>query len=192
MRCLLVEHPDGLVLIDTGLGNKDDAKFHDIYGIENRGSRRAHPARGLRWPSWGFAPTTCAGDQHASPLRPRRRQHLRRRCRTGSRCGRRSPTPPTWCSGASSSSRATPTSGPRRATSRATSSRCQFTAGCRRGAARSCRGSAAWVTPGHVPYHQSVLIESGGETALFPGRPHPHDRPSPAPVDHGVRPRAAA
>lgn len=37
MRCLLVEHPDGLVLIDTGLGNKEDAKFRDIYGIENEG-----------------------------------------------------------------------------------------------------------------------------------------------------------
>jgi glyoxylase-like metal-dependent hydrolase (beta-lactamase superfamily II) len=37
MRCLLVEHPDGLLLVDTGVGDKDDAKFHDIYGIENRG-----------------------------------------------------------------------------------------------------------------------------------------------------------
>ncbi len=34
MRCLLVEHPDGLVLIDTGIGNKEDSKFLDIYGIE--------------------------------------------------------------------------------------------------------------------------------------------------------------
>jgi len=34
MRCLLVEHPDGLVLIDTGVGAKEDAKFLDIYGIE--------------------------------------------------------------------------------------------------------------------------------------------------------------
>ena len=37
MRCLLVEHPDGLVLIDTGLGNKEDPKFMDIYGVENQG-----------------------------------------------------------------------------------------------------------------------------------------------------------
>lgn len=37
MRCLLVEHPDGLVLIDTGLGNKEDPKFLDIYGVENAG-----------------------------------------------------------------------------------------------------------------------------------------------------------
>jgi len=39
MRCLLVEHPDGLVLIDTGLGNKEDPKFMDIYGVENQGKQ---------------------------------------------------------------------------------------------------------------------------------------------------------
>jgi glyoxylase-like metal-dependent hydrolase (beta-lactamase superfamily II) len=38
LRCLLVEHPDGLVLIDTGVGNKEDAKFRDLYGIENDGT----------------------------------------------------------------------------------------------------------------------------------------------------------
>ena len=38
MRCLLVEHQSGLVLIDTGAGNKEDAKFKEIYGIENEGS----------------------------------------------------------------------------------------------------------------------------------------------------------
>jgi len=37
MRCLLVEHDVGPILIDTGAGNKEDAKFHDIYGVENRG-----------------------------------------------------------------------------------------------------------------------------------------------------------
>ena len=37
MRCLLVEHEAGPVLIDTGVGNKEDAKFHDIYAIENAG-----------------------------------------------------------------------------------------------------------------------------------------------------------
>ncbi|HEY4321895.1 MAG TPA: MBL fold metallo-hydrolase [Gemmatimonadales bacterium] len=38
MRCLLVEHPDGLVLIDNGLGNKEPAKFRDIYGVDNSGA----------------------------------------------------------------------------------------------------------------------------------------------------------
>jgi glyoxylase-like metal-dependent hydrolase (beta-lactamase superfamily II) len=37
LRCLLIEHPDGPVLVDTGVGDKEDSKFHDIYGIENAG-----------------------------------------------------------------------------------------------------------------------------------------------------------
>jgi len=49
MRCLLVEHQSGLVLIDTGAGNKEDAKFKDIYGIENDGSEgRTSLEDGLR------------------------------------------------------------------------------------------------------------------------------------------------
>jgi len=40
MRCLLIEHPSGLILIDTGAGNKEDPKFKDIYGIENEGRGR--------------------------------------------------------------------------------------------------------------------------------------------------------
>jgi glyoxylase-like metal-dependent hydrolase (beta-lactamase superfamily II) len=37
MRCLLIEHDVGLILVDTGAGNKETAKFYDIYGIENAG-----------------------------------------------------------------------------------------------------------------------------------------------------------
>ena len=35
MRCLLIEHPEGLVLVDTGAGDKESEKFYGIYGIEN-------------------------------------------------------------------------------------------------------------------------------------------------------------
>jgi glyoxylase-like metal-dependent hydrolase (beta-lactamase superfamily II) len=38
LRCLLVETPDALVLVDNGVGNKEDAKFREIYGVENDGS----------------------------------------------------------------------------------------------------------------------------------------------------------
>src|SRR5687768_11062952 len=38
MRCLLIEHDAGLILIDTGAGNKENEKFHDIYGLENSGA----------------------------------------------------------------------------------------------------------------------------------------------------------
>ena len=39
MRCLLIEHERGLVLIDNGAGNKENQKFHDIYGVENAGAQ---------------------------------------------------------------------------------------------------------------------------------------------------------
>jgi len=37
MRCLLVEAPHALVLIDTGIGNKENEKFRNMYGVSNRG-----------------------------------------------------------------------------------------------------------------------------------------------------------
>ena len=39
LRCLLIEHADGPVLVDTGLGNKESQQFRDIYGVENAGTR---------------------------------------------------------------------------------------------------------------------------------------------------------
>src|SRR5256885_4627878 len=41
LRCVLVEHDAGLILIDTGLGNKEDEKFRDIYGVDNAGDRKS-------------------------------------------------------------------------------------------------------------------------------------------------------
>jgi glyoxylase-like metal-dependent hydrolase (beta-lactamase superfamily II) len=38
MRCLLIEHDIGPILIDTGAGNKESDKFYDIYGVENVGT----------------------------------------------------------------------------------------------------------------------------------------------------------
>ena len=78
MRCLLIEHPDGLVLIDTAPGNKENAKFHDIYGIENQGLEGATQLEDAL-ASAGFLPRRRAlGDQHAPAFRPRRRQHVHR------------------------------------------------------------------------------------------------------------------
>ncbi len=41
LRCLLVEHDIGPILIDTGIGNKENKKFLDIYGVENGGRNGA-------------------------------------------------------------------------------------------------------------------------------------------------------
>ncbi len=37
LRCLLIEAPEALILVDTGIGNKEDEKFMDIYGVSNSG-----------------------------------------------------------------------------------------------------------------------------------------------------------
>lgn len=37
LRCLLVEAPNALVLVDTGIGNKEDDRFRDLYGVDNGG-----------------------------------------------------------------------------------------------------------------------------------------------------------
>ncbi len=61
MRCLLIEHPDGLVLVDTGLGNKEDAKFLDIYGIENAGLEGATRLEDALGAAGISSRETCAG-----------------------------------------------------------------------------------------------------------------------------------
>ncbi|HEV7991583.1 MAG TPA: MBL fold metallo-hydrolase, partial [Gemmatimonadaceae bacterium] len=45
MRCLLIEHPDGLVLVDTGAGDKESEKFYGIYAIENAPIGAAGPTQ---------------------------------------------------------------------------------------------------------------------------------------------------
>jgi glyoxylase-like metal-dependent hydrolase (beta-lactamase superfamily II) len=56
LRCLLIEHDAGLVLVDNGIGNKESDKFRRIYGVENAGASgmtQLHDA--LR--ELGFAPS---------------------------------------------------------------------------------------------------------------------------------------
>jgi glyoxylase-like metal-dependent hydrolase (beta-lactamase superfamily II) len=55
MRCLLIEHDVGLVLIDNGAGNKETEKFHDIYGIENGAPGPTGIEMGLQ--SLGYSPS---------------------------------------------------------------------------------------------------------------------------------------
>ena len=55
MRCLLVEHEIGPILVDTGAGNKEPDKFYDVYGVENAGDPGPTALEdGLR--AAGFAP----------------------------------------------------------------------------------------------------------------------------------------
>lgn len=38
LRCLLIEAPNSLVLVDSGIGAKEGEKFRKIYGVDNDGS----------------------------------------------------------------------------------------------------------------------------------------------------------
>jgi len=168
MRCLLVEHPDGLVLIDTGLGNKEDARFHEIYGIENGGS--AGPTQledalaevGARPEEVRWVINTHLHFDHAGGNTVRRpdggvdlsfpnatyvvqRHELDFASHTNERT-RASYLPPNFA---------------------------PVTAAARwhlaDGNVAILEGIHARLTPGHVPWHQSLLIESGGEGLLFLG-----------------------
>ena len=67
MRCLLIEHPQGLVLVDTGAGDKETAKFHGIYGIENGPVGDAGPTQlesALAAAGFGAADVTLVVNTH--------------------------------------------------------------------------------------------------------------------------------
>ena len=180
MRCLLVEHPDGLVLIDTALGGKEDAKFKDIYGIENE-SRRAsggagpgartqlddaledagYSAADIKWVinthlhfdhaggNTRRDPTEVGHDEGALRLAFPNATYVVQRgdlefARAANERTRASYLPPNF----------EPV---------AAAGRFKLL----NGDAQILPGILARLTPGHVPHHQAVLIEDGGETAAF-------------------------
>ncbi|HXI21560.1 MAG TPA: MBL fold metallo-hydrolase [Gemmatimonadales bacterium] len=169
MRCLLIEHPDGLVLVDTALGDKEDEKFRDIYAVENEG--RPGPTRledAIR--EAGFAPgdvrwvinthlhfdhaggNTVVGPGGSAPIVafPNatyvvQRKELEFARHTNERT---------------------------RASYMAPNFEPVAAAGKWRlldGESEILPGIHARLTPGHVPWHQSLVLRSGGETAVFLG-----------------------
>lgn len=164
LRCLLVETPDTLVLIDTGIGNKEDAKFMEIYGVENEGS----PTRledAIR--DAGFSPDDieyvidthlhfdhAGGNTHHDPegvVRlsfPRARYIVQRRefefAHSGNERVRASYLPDNF----------DPVE---------EAGHFDFVDG----ETEIVPGISVFLTPGHIPYHQSVLLTSGGETGVF-------------------------
>lgn len=172
MRCLLVEHPDGLVLIDTALGNKEDAKFQEIYGIENAGLEGATQLEDAL-ASVGFLPrdirwviNTHLHFDHAggnTTLDPELEGDARRHVR---------PTYPnaTYVVQRSELEFARHTNERTRASYLppnfepiAAAHRWRLL----EGEGEVLPGISVRLTPGHVPWHQAVLIQDRGETAAF-------------------------
>ena len=164
MRCLLIETPDALVLVDTGLGNKEDPKFREIYGVENDGT----PTRledAIR--AAGFSPddidtviNTHLHFDHAGGNTFRDADGITRlsfpRARYIVQKGEFDwahwPNERTQASYLAHSFDPVAEAG-------------KFT--FLEGETELMPGIAVLPTPGHTPHHHSVLISSGGEIALY-------------------------
>ncbi len=173
MRCLLIEHPDGLVLIDSGAGNKEEQKFMDIYGMELQADvpeQRADETAletGIR--SAGFTPedvkvviNTHLHFDHAGGNTRRTAEGL---------------VMPTFANAmyivqAGEYDWATHTNERTAASYFPPNFEPIKAAGQLHlvdGDVEIVRGITARKTPGHVPHHQSLLIDGGAERALFLG-----------------------
>ena len=164
LRCLVIESPDELVLVDTGIGNKESEKFHELYGIENAGNptrlEDGIKAAGFMPDDIGIVLCTHLHFDHAGGntfqdsegnIRPAF-QNARYVVQRGE-----------FDFAHSGNERI-----------RASYLRQNFDpieeAGLWdfvEGATEIIPGVKVLPTPGHTPFHQSVVIESDGETACF-------------------------
>jgi glyoxylase-like metal-dependent hydrolase (beta-lactamase superfamily II) len=168
LRCLLIEHPGGLVLVDTGVGNKEDAKFRDIYGIENEGRE---------------GPTALEDALRAAGHRPEDvrwviNTHLHFDHGGGNTVKRESggvePAFPNATYVVQQGELDFATSPNERI--RASYLKHNFAPVTEAGRWKLVDGEVEVVpgirvlpTPGHVPFHQSIVVADGGETALYLG-----------------------
>ena len=168
MRCLLVEHEDGPVLIDTGLGNKEPAKFHELYDVDNAGADgRTLLEDGLR--AVGVRPedvrlviNTHLHFDHAGgntwrdeggvvrPAFPNARYVVQRG---------------EWHFATHTSERTAASYLAPNFVPVMEAGRLDLVDGER----ELAPGLRVVPTPGHTPHHQSVIVESGGETLCFLG-----------------------
>lgn len=164
LRCLLIEAPESLILVDTGVGRKEDDRFRDIYGIDNAGA----PSRledGIR--AAGFEPTdvetvilTHLHFDHAGGATLRRDD------------GSLAPSFP-WAQYVVQEGELA-FSGRRNERIRASYTPENIEpiteAGLWRivsGEVEFTRGVHLIPTPGHTPHHQCIQVESDGEKAFF-------------------------
>ena len=164
LRCLLVEHDDGLVLIDTGIGNKEDEKFRGIYGVENAGKdgrtrledalrELGHGPDDIRWVIDTHLHFDHAGGNtwrdpagKIAPAFPKARYVVQEQELDFAQLSQTNER--TMASYLRHNFEGIPF---------------EFL----HGATDVLPGIRSLPTPGHVPFHTSILIESGGERACF-------------------------
>ncbi|HWA16906.1 MAG TPA: MBL fold metallo-hydrolase [Gemmatimonadales bacterium] len=183
MRCVLVEHPDGLVLIDTGLGNKEDEKFLEIYGVKNEGNptqlEDAIRAAGHRPEDVSLVINTHLHFDHAGGNTRRSGGQADRRSDLFDRPPAGPPDRPALAFPKAlyvvqkkeldfarhTNERTRASYLPHNFEPVAEASRWKLLDG----PGEIIPGISAMMTPGHVPWHQSIVIRNGGETVVFLG-----------------------
>ena len=157
LRCLLIEHDDGLVLIDTGIGNKENDKFKDIYGVDNAGANGrtkledaiaalGHTPDDIAWVINTHLHFDHAGG-NTTPQGlafPRARYVVQKRELEFAKH-----------------------TNERTAGSYLQHNFDRVPFELIEGEKEVLPGIRTIPTPGHVPYHQSILVENGGEKACF-------------------------
>jgi len=157
LRCLLIEHDDGLVLIDTGIGNKENDKFKDIYGVDNAGANGrtkledaiaalGHTPDDIAWVINTHLHFDHAGG-NTTPQGlafPRARYVVQKRELEFAKH-----------------------TNERTAGSYLQHNFDRVPFQLIEGEKEVLPGIRCIPTPGHVPYHQSILVENGGEKACF-------------------------
>ena len=168
MRCLLIEHDIGPVLIDTGAGNKETGKFYEIYGVENRGERGPTALEdglleaGIRPEDVVLVINTHLHFDHAGgnlvldPSGALRPAFVNARYVVQSGEYQFATHTNERTAGSYFAHNFVPL---------AETNRFDFIDGDR----EIVSGIHSLHTPGHTPWHQSLLLESGGERALYLG-----------------------
>lgn len=178
MRCLLIEHPDGLTLIDTALGDKEDSKFVEIYGVENTGDpgptwledalrEAGHRPEEVRW-----VINTHLHFDHAGGNTLRGGSAARRLEVQAEPPVRLAFPNATYVVQRNELEFARHTNERTRASYLPDNFEPVAEAGRWRlleGDVEILPGIRSRMTPGHIPWHQSIVVESAGETAVFLG-----------------------
>jgi glyoxylase-like metal-dependent hydrolase (beta-lactamase superfamily II) len=166
MRCLLLEHPSGLVLIDNGAGNKENEKFYDIYGVANAGELgQTRLEDGLRALNARPEDVSLVIDTHL---------HFDHAGGNTTRdaSGAIRPTFPNaryvvqrgeYEYATHTNERTAGSYFPHNFVPIEEAGQFEFVAGER----EIAEGITLVPTPGHTPHHQSVLLESDGERAFY-------------------------
>ena len=189
LRCLLVEHDAGLVLIDTGIGNKQTEKFRGIYGVENTGAvgptqledalREAGVEREeVRWVvnthlHFDHAGGNTSVEREGGSVAAHRARSSHQDSRAGGAQEIRLSFPNATYVVQRGELEFALNRNERTAASYLAPNFDPVTAAERwrlvDGQAEVLPGIELIPTPGHVPHHQSVLITQGGETLCFMG-----------------------